>query len=54
MSKIQVDFSHQSLVFIQHYRYIPVVPHKAVVEVSEKEPTGAVDCGDSRMTERIH
>ena len=34
---------------------IPVVPHKAVAEVSKnRKPIGEVGCCESRMAERIH
>ena len=35
-------------------RSVPVVPHKAVAEVSEIRNIGEVGCCDSRMAERIH
>ena len=42
----------------QRYGYIkvsiPVVPHKAVVEVSNRKPIGEVGCCESRMAERSH
>ena len=34
------------------YIYTPVVPHKAVAEVSK--PIGEVGCCESRIAERIH
>jgi len=35
--------------------YLPVVPHKAVAEVSKNtKPIGEVGCRESRMAERIH
>ena len=33
---------------------IPVVPHKAVAEVSQKETERELGCCESRMAERIH
>ena len=51
------DFRGQSK--IKHlqviYIYIPVVPHKAVAEVSKnRKPTGEVGCCESGMAERSH
>ena len=46
-----------SLVHQGHYQWVsslqlPVVPHKAVMEVSKT--IGEVGCCESRMAERIH
>ena len=40
---------------LKHYIIIPVVPHKAVAEVSKnRKPIGEVGCCESGMAERSH
>ena len=36
------------------FQRIPVVPHKAVAEVSERTPIGEFGCCELWMAERIH
>ena len=47
-------FSISSGMDIKPVLRMPVVPHKAVAEVSKYEPIGEVGCCESQMAERIH